>query len=185
MSVMNARHAFSDRELRDALGLFATGVAVVTTGTADGEHVGTTVSSFNSVSLDPPLVLFSIARSAKAFPVWRSARFFAVNILDERQNAVSNRFAKSLTDKWTGIEAIIRRTGIPILKHALAWFECERYADYDGGDHLIILGHVLALGMTDHTDQLPLVFFRSKYRRLDDETKINTPFDTDHWLHGW
>jgi flavin reductase (DIM6/NTAB) family NADH-FMN oxidoreductase RutF len=185
MSVMDARHPYPDWEFRDALGLFATGVAVITTVTADGERVGTTVSSFNSVSLDPPLVLFSIARSANAFPVWRSARFFAVNVLDERQSSVSNRFAKSLTDKWTGIETIMGKTRIPILAQALAWFECERYAGYDGGDHLIIVGRVLAVQITNRADRLPLVFFRSKYRRLDDENKIDTPLDADHWLHGW
>jgi flavin reductase (DIM6/NTAB) family NADH-FMN oxidoreductase RutF len=185
LTVTEVKLEFSDREFRDALGLFATGIAVVTTVTADCERIGATVSSFNSVSLQPPLVLFSIARNAKAFTVWQSASYFAVNVLSERHNAISNRFAKPLSDKWGGIEVATGKFGTPILTCSLAWFECERYANYDGGDHLIILGRVLAVNAIAGGDQRPLVFFRSKYRQLDNERTIETPSDATHWFYGW
>ncbi len=176
--------AFTERQFRDALGLFATGVAIVTTVT-DGVRLGLTVSSFNSVSLSPPLILFSVARNAHAFPAWRAATSYAVNILGEEQSAVSTRFARALTDKWDGVTPLYGRTGAPLIPNALAWFECEAYAHYDGGDHEIFVGRVLAFRTTTSHEPRPLVFYRGRYRQLDTEHVIDTPPGTELWLHGW
>ena len=177
--------AFSDRDFRDALGRFASGVVVITGLTDEGARLGATVSSFSSVSLDPPLVLFSIARSARAFPAWETIKRFAVNILAEEQSAISTRFARSLTDKWEGIAPRSGANGAPLLPGALAWLECTSHAKYDGGDHLILVGHVDALTIHTASDARPLVFFGGKYRRLDSDRLIQTPPDAEQWLHGW
>jgi flavin reductase (DIM6/NTAB) family NADH-FMN oxidoreductase RutF len=180
-----ADRAFSDRDFRDALGLFATGVAVITGMTHDGERLGATVSSFSSMSLDPPLVLFSIGRNARAFPAWQAINSFAVNILAGEQSASSTRFARALTDKWEGVEPRAGANGSPLLHGALAWLECTSYAKYDGGDHVIFVGHVDALTVRAGSDVRPLVFFGGRYRQLDSNRLIQTPPDTDLWLHGW
>jgi flavin reductase (DIM6/NTAB) family NADH-FMN oxidoreductase RutF len=184
--------SFSDREFRDALGLFATGVVVITSawnvgcgnGNRDG-YLGATISSFSSVSLDPPLILFSIGRHSKAFTAWQSLDRFAVNILSENQSAISTRFARALTDKWDGVKLCPGLGGVPLLSDALAWIECRTYAKYDGGDHLIIIGQVLSLTARSGEDTRPLVFFGGKYRQLDVNPGISTPADADQWLHGW
>ena len=183
--------AFSDRDFRDALGLFATGVVVITSaGNAGGNgdrsgYLGATVSSFSSVSLDPPLILFSIGRQSKAFAAWQSVDAFAVNILSENQSAISTRFARALTDKWDGVNASTGLGGTPLLSDALAWIECRSYAKYDGGDHLIIVGEVLSLTARSGAGTRPLVFFGGKYCQLDVNPGISTPPDADQWLHGW
>lgn len=155
------------RAIRATLGMFPTGVAVVTTETADGERIGATVSSFNSVSLDPPLILFSIARTAKSFAIWNEACAFTVNILSESQRHVSTQFATSMADKWQGL-ATMRgaETGLPLLRDALAWFECRTWARYDGGDHVIMVGEILACERPQAEQPRPLVFFNSGYAQL-------------------
>jgi flavin reductase (DIM6/NTAB) family NADH-FMN oxidoreductase RutF len=182
---------FSDRDFRDALGLFATGVVVITSAGDAGDngdrsgYLGATVSSFSSVSLDPPLILFSIGRQSKAFAAWQSVDKFAVNILSENQSAISTRFARALTDKWDGVSVCPGLEGVPLLSDALAWIECRSYAKYDGGDHLIMVGEVLSLTARSGADTRPLVFFGGKYRQLDVNPGISTPPDADQWLHGW
>jgi len=175
---------FSDREFRDVLSHFATGVAVMTSVGLDGSRLGATVSSFNSVSLDPPLVLFSIGRNAKAFASWEAAQAFTVNILAEAQSDVSTRFARAMSDKWQGIEPRAGKNGAALLPGAVAWLECASYAKYDGGDHLIIVGRVEGLALREPGCR-PLIFFGGKYRRLDSDHPIETPAGTDIWLHGW
>jgi flavin reductase (DIM6/NTAB) family NADH-FMN oxidoreductase RutF len=173
------------KAFRNALGLFPTGVAIVTMRASDGERIGTTVSSFNSVSLDPPLILFSIARNAKAFDAWAGAEHFAVSILSEPQSDVSNRFARALTDKWDGIEEAAGLKRVPLIPHASACFECESYAKHDGGDHLIMVGRVSAYTATLAESPRPLLFYRGRYRKLDPDLAIDTPQGVDHLLHGW
>lgn len=185
MSQAGTCKPFSDREFRDVLGLFATGVAVITGKAQDGSPLGATVSSFSSVSLDPPLVLFSIGRNAKAFPAWEAVGAFTVNILAEDQSDTSTRFARAMTDKWQGIEPRVATNGAPLLPGALAWLECTSYAKYDGGDHLIFVGRVDLLAVRKATDFRPLVFFRGQYRQLGSDHLIKTPVETEHWLHGW
>jgi flavin reductase (DIM6/NTAB) family NADH-FMN oxidoreductase RutF len=175
---------FEQRSFRHALGLFPTGVAVVTAIAGDGERIGATVSSFNSVSLSPPLVLFSIARTAKSFAAWAEATTYAINILHEHQDDMSTRFARALTDKWQGLKPVIGETGALLVPGALVAFECENYARYDGGDHLILVGRVQALTTTTMHDPRPLVFYRGSYQKIE-RTEAYTPQDLSYLVHGW
>lgn len=176
---------FSPRDFRDALGLFPTGIAVVTAVTKSGEKIGATVSSFNSVSLEPPLVLFSVARTARAFDHWNNVEHYGVSLLEEAQSDVSTRFAKAMADKWAGFEHDSGGAGQPLLPDALARFECRSYARYDGGDHIILVGEVTAFSLGRHPKPRPLVFFRGRYRQLDPDHIIETPPGVEHLLHGW
>jgi flavin reductase (DIM6/NTAB) family NADH-FMN oxidoreductase RutF len=176
---------FTARDMRDALGRFPTGVAVITARAENGERLGATVSSFNSVSLDPPLVLFSIAKTAKSISLWEAVPHFAISILGDNQSEISNRFAKAMTDKWDGIDPVRARTiSADLIRDALAWFECETWAKYDGGDHIIFVGKVLHLEASENANPRPLVFSGGRYRALD-RAPIETPYDADTWLHGW
>lgn len=157
--------AFDTRLFRDALGDFPTGVVIVTSTTEAGEGLGLTVSSFNTVSLDPPLVLFSIARNALAFSDWMKAERYAINVLHEEQHQVSTRFGRAALDKWQGVNYETSATGIRHISDALAVFECENYARYDGGDHVILVGKVTSFARSGGAFH-PLVFFRGAYRRL-------------------
>lgn len=154
------------RALREALGWYATGVAVVTSVAADGRPLGLTVNSFSSVSLDPPLVLFSLDRGAFSLPEFVAAGHFAINILSEDQRDLSTVFARPLADKWSGLAYDRWQTGSPILRDTLASFECRTEATYDGGDHLIFLGRVMRL---DHRKGgRPLLYFRGAYSRIEE-----------------
>ncbi len=152
---------------RVALGCFATGITVVTAVAPSGELLGITANSFNSVSLDPPLVLFSLHRAAYSLGAFTDGGYFAVNILAEKQQELSIRFARALGDKWKGIDYEIWDTGAPILKGCLAAFECRTRALYDGGDHVIFLGEVLRLRCA--VDGQPLLYFKGRYRGLTEE----------------
>jgi len=155
---------FDSRAFRKTLGQFATGVAVVTASTSEGAIVGMTMSSFNSVSLDPPLVLFSVARSAYSLPAMRAAKGFGINILARAQEQISNRFARALEDKWDTVEHHLGFHDAPLLAGAIAHFECVPYARHDGGDHEIFLARVLRFSAPDLSD--PLIFFRGRYHAL-------------------
>lgn len=172
------------RAFRGVLGLFPTGVAVITTETAAGERLGATVSSFNAVSLDPPLVLFSLARSARSFAAWNEAETFAVNVLSESQQRASSQFATAMIDKWQGLASVAgRETGLPLLCGALAWLECRTWARYDGGDHVIMVGEVLAWERPQTPSPRPLVFFNSRYAELaGDDTAVR---DMAYLEHAW
>lgn len=176
--------SFDDRRFRDALGAFPTGVAVITGISAAGERLGMTVSSFNSVSIAPPLVLFSVARRAHSFPAWMEIERYAVNILSQDQESISNRFARPLGDKWADLVVIDGETGTPLLPNALASFECEAHARFDGGDHVIFVGRVVALRTTPHKQQPPLIFYGGRYRRLDSGFQDAPPRDA-HIFEGW
>jgi flavin reductase (DIM6/NTAB) family NADH-FMN oxidoreductase RutF len=176
--------SLDERQFRDALGAFATGVAVVTGRNDAGERLGITVSSFNSVSITPPLVLFSIARQAHSYPTWAALRSYAVNILSQQQEEISNRFARPLGDKWDGLTVLDGATGLPILPNALAVFECEAYARYAGGDHDIFVGKVLHFRTHAHKQEEPLVFFGGRYRRLDEGFRDPLPRDASIF-DGW
>lgn len=170
------------RDFRDALGLFATGVAVIT-AEVDGNKLGVTVSSFNSVSLDPPLVLFSIARSAYGLPQWKAAKALAISILAEHQTELSNRFARSSGAKWDGLSGGRAANGAPLPPDVLLHFECRPYAVYEGGDHDIFVCEVT--GYTNHhAGRLPLLFFSGRYRRLVRDDGVQAP-EENLWLHGW
>lgn len=156
---------FDTTAFRRALGSFATGVAVATARAEDGSMVGMTISSFNSVSLDPPLVLFSIARSAWSLPALRAAKAYGVNILGRDQIELSNRFARPSSDKWSAVAHESGPHGAPLLCDAIARFECVPHACHDGGDHLIFLARVVRFERTQ--SDAPLLFFGGRYRALD------------------
>ena len=158
--------SFDPRSFRQALGCFATGITVVTSVGLDGEYLGFTANSFNSVSLDPPLVLFSLDRGAYSLKAFEAAGVFAINILREDQEAVSIAFARALSSKWDGVRTEIWQTGSPILVDALASFDCETTSMHDGGDHVIFVGRVLRLRAG--VDGRPLLYFRGAYRQIND-----------------
>lgn len=152
------------KEFRFALGNFPTGVTIITSVTDSGELLGATANSFSSVSLDPPLVLFSLDRGAFSLDAYQKAGVFAVNILALEQQELSNRFAKALGDKWEGVEYETWVTGSPIFPGTTATFDCRVWNTYDGGDHIIFVGEVLQ--MSRNVDAAPLVFFRGQYGAL-------------------
>jgi 3-hydroxy-9,10-secoandrosta-1,3,5(10)-triene-9,17-dione monooxygenase reductase component len=150
-------------EFRAVLGQFATGVTIIT-AVDDGEPVGVAANSFTSVSLDPPLVLFCVARSSSTWPRIEHARKFAVNILGEHQEELSGLFATKGADRFGQTDWHLGVGGSPVLHDTLAYLDCEFWNEYDGGDHIIVVGRVLDLGL--HSDTGPLLFFRGKYGRL-------------------
>lgn len=153
------------RILRDALGTFATGVTIVTTINVDGEPIGLTANSFTSVSLDPPLILFSLARTSANLETFEKAGKFAVNVNHIGQQPVAGKFASRDVARFDGVDWALREEGgSPILAGSLASFDCTTHAVHDGGDHLIFIGHVNHASFEPHRD--PLLYFRGKFRRL-------------------
>ncbi|MGO1117591.1 flavin reductase family protein [Rhodovibrionaceae bacterium A322] len=156
---------FNSDDLKKALGAFSTGVAVVTTRSAEGEPIGITVNSFNSVSLDPPLVLFSLARKAFSLPSFIHHRHFAVHVLQKNQKHLSQRFAMPGGDKWTGLSYETTETDCPLLPGCASVFDCRLDQEVIGGDHLVLMGRVLALYNSDDAD--PLVYHQGRYGDFD------------------
>ena len=152
------------RALRAAFGQFPTGVAVVTAPTADGAHAGMTISSFNTVSLDPPLVLFSVRRNSTMLPLLVDAPGYAINVLSEAQTHLSNHFARADSRQWNSVAFRHGRSGAALLDEALLAIECRHFAHYEGGDHLIMVGQVMYWSIEERAD--PLVFFRGGYHAV-------------------
>jgi flavin reductase (DIM6/NTAB) family NADH-FMN oxidoreductase RutF len=152
------------RSLRDALGEFATGVAVVTARAADGQPVGVTINSFASVSLEPPLVLWSLSLQSPSLPVFEACSHYAVNILAADQVELSQRFSQSQNDRFAGIDTTGGAGGTPLLPGCCAWFECRNEVRYPGGDHIILLGYVEDF---QRAEKPPLIFHGGQYRKLD------------------
>jgi len=133
--------AQDSRAFRRSLGMFATGVTVVTARAGD-LLVGVTANSFTSVSLDPPLVLWSIDKASTSLPVFMTATHFAVNVLSDDQMALSNHFAKTAPDKFNGIDWTEGSGGAPLLPGVAAVFSCRREVEHDAGDHILMIGRV-------------------------------------------
>lgn len=169
---------------RRALGCFPTGVAIVTT-VAENEPAGMTVNSFSSVSLTPPLVQFSVDRRAHSLDIWRKTDHFAIHVLAEEHVDLSNRFAKSLGDKWGDLDVGRSAGGAPLLQDAMCIFECVKWAEYDGGDHLIFIGKVERITHEETDSRAPLVFHGGNYRRLAEKTGSLTSAEDTLLLHGW
>lgn len=151
---------FESRQLRDVLGTFVTGVTVVTTCDASGLCHGVTANSFSSVSLEPPLVLWSQSLHSKSYPAFRENDHFAVNILAHDQVNISNHFAKSREDKFAGIAYSTGLSGDPILDGVAAHLECVKIASYPSGDHMVYIGRVERIG---HSGHRALAFGSGKY----------------------
>ena len=144
---------------RRALGHFSTGVTIITAA-SDGGRAGITANSFNSVSLDPPLVLWSVKKTSTSWPVFAAARSFAVNVLASGQAQLASQFARSGTDKFKGVAWTPGATGAPLLANVTAQFECARRVEYEGGDHLIVVGEVIYFA---RFDRRPLVFTQGRF----------------------
>ena len=150
---------------RQLLGCFPTGVAVITTRAPDGTPAGLTCNSFSSVSLEPPLVLFSLRKASKLLGTFESAEGFAINILSERQDALSGRFASSkIEDKFEGVAWRPGPLGMPLIDDCLASFECSVFACHEAGDHTVFIGEVkhMSAGAADQA----LVFYKGAYMML-------------------
>ncbi|WP_202909501.1 flavin reductase family protein [Alkalilacustris brevis] len=158
-------HPVADpRAFRHALGQFPTGVCVVTCAPGGVPH-GMTMSSFNTLSIDPPLVLFSIDRRALSLPEWERADAYAINVLAEGQTELSNRFANPRGRKWEGVDYHLGPQGAPVLPGVVASYECVPHACHDGGDHVLFV--VRVSGYRTHPERRPLVFWQGRYMQLD------------------
>ena len=155
-----AGNAIDPMELRRCLGSFVTGVTVITTLDETGAPIGMTANSFNSVSLDPPIIVWSLRTNARTFPVYANASRFVVNILAEGQVDVSNRFAKSGPDRFDGVAWSKGIDGVPLIDGCSAHLECRTEATYPGGDHLLFLGRVERIV---NASLKPLAFGSGKY----------------------
>jgi flavin reductase (DIM6/NTAB) family NADH-FMN oxidoreductase RutF len=156
---------FDPRDFRNALGSFATGITVVTARAADGGLSGLTVNSFASVSLDPPLVLWSLSLYTPALAMFRDCSHYAINVLAADQFELSNHFAKANDDqeRFADLAFDPGSGGAPLLRGCCAWFECRNETRLDGGDHLIFVGRVERYR---YEDRPPLVFQGGQYRWL-------------------
>ena len=151
------------RVLRDAFGSFATGVTIVTTSGPTGVDIGLTANSFSSVSLDPPMVLWSLARTSSNIDTFRNSAHFAVHILSADQEALSIRFASKGTDRFGGLALDRGPGGIPMLRDCMARFACKLAYQYEGGDHVIFVGQIIDFS---HSACKPLVFHGGRYGML-------------------
>ena len=159
-----ARANRASHDLRSALGSFATGITVVTARTASGEAIGMTISSFNSVSLEPPLILWSLSVNSPNLEALRKVSHYAVNVLSSSQKAISDRFASRAADRFAGLPLRDGLGGAPLLEGCCAWFECANEVHYPGGDHIIFVGRVERFAQGE--DESPLVFHNGRYRTL-------------------
>src|SRR5690349_3372134 len=140
------------RKFRDVLGLFCSGVTVVTS-MSDGEPVGMTCQSFSSVSLEPPLVMFSPAKTSRAWPLMQRAGYFCVNILAAGQEDLSNGMATKGVDKFEGVGWQTAATGAPLLDGVLGYVDCTVHQVVEAGDHYLVIGRVKELGFGDGSDR--------------------------------
>ncbi|MGB0261703.1 MAG: flavin reductase family protein [Henriciella sp.] len=155
---------FDSRTLRDALGRYVTGVTVITTLSQSSQKIGITANSFNSVSLQPPLVLWSVDKKARSFGAFHTATHFAVHVLAEDQRDISKQFASAHTDKFNGITTQPGLGGVPILQDCAVCLECAAYAQHPAGDHVIYIAEVKKLTVNKGVE--PLVYHRGDYRIL-------------------
>ena len=161
---MANRREIDPAGFRHALSAFATGVAVVTTRDTDGNSVGITISSFNSVSLDPPLVLWSVGHDSQSCDVFTEANYFAVHVLAIHQEDLCSHFAQRTEHKFDEIDCGEGLNGVPILPEFAACFECSTEHIYAGGDHKIIVGRVLRF---EDRETDPLIIHRSRFLRRE------------------
>lgn len=151
------------REFRDAMGCFTTGITVITARSQEGENVGCTANSFSSVSLDPPLVLWAIAKNANCYDAFIEAKNFAVHVLHSGQEDMSRLFATKDIDKFSEIKWSQGQDGTPLLNDYSVRFECTTENIFEGGDHMIIVGRVFNM---DNPDAEPLGFYQGKYAKI-------------------
>tara|TARA_B110000305_G_scaffold192342_1_gene215420 strand:- start:11028 stop:11507 length:480 start_codon:yes stop_codon:yes gene_type:complete len=149
----------NNKELRKALGCFPTGITIVTTENEDEEPIGLTVNSFNSISLDPPLIIWSISLNTPSISAFRYNKSFAVNILSSDQKVLCEKFSTPATNKFDGIAWEKSPMGIPLIIGSVAQFECITHATYPGGDHEIYVGRVINY---TYNNKEPLILSKGK-----------------------
>lgn len=155
----------SGRGFRDTMGFYASGITIVSSEHA-GAPVGMTCQSFYSVSLEPPLVSISVATTSTTYPKIRESGTFCVNVLAADQSGVSSQFARSGTDKWAGIEYSTSDGGNPVIHGTLMWVDCTIEAEYEAGDHLIVVGRVHSMSPGGWSAGDPLLYYKGGYRTL-------------------
>jgi flavin reductase (DIM6/NTAB) family NADH-FMN oxidoreductase RutF len=155
--------ALDPRDFRTALGTFATGVTIITALAGDGNPYGLTCNSFASVSLNPPLVLWSLGMYSQGLPIFQNASHFAVNVLGASQQALASKFAKPGVDRFDGVDWKPGLGGAPLLAGSVAWFQCRAANRYYGGDHVIFLGAVEAY---TYNRKKPLLFVGGDFGRF-------------------
>ena len=138
--------AFTDREFRDALAQFATGVAIICAPGPADRFVGFTANSFNSVSLDPPLVVWSLNRRATSLAAFEGAAHYAINVLAHDQTDLARRFSRPHADRFAGVDYRLGNAGVPLIAGCVAWFECHHHARHRAGDHVLFIGAVETCG---------------------------------------
>ena len=158
---------FSPRQFRDTLGHYASGITIVS-GIDDGEPIGFPCQSFFSVSIDPPLISFSVMKTSTTYPRIAAAGRFAVNVLAHDQHEIANQFARRGTDKWAGVAWNPAASGNPIIADTLMWVDCEAWAEHEAGDHLIVIGSVVGMSPAEWHREEPLLYFKGSYRHLRD-----------------
>lgn len=157
------------RRFRDTLGHYASGITIVT-GHDGTEPIGFTCQSFYSVSVDPPLVSFSVMKTSTTYPRIAATGRFAVNVLAGDQMAISGQFARKGTDKWAGVEWSPAPSGNPLITGTLTWVDCVMWAEHDAGDHLIVIGRVVGMSPEGWHTGAPLLFFKGRYCGLAELT---------------
>lgn len=158
---MNASAAFAATDLKKVYGHFATGISIITGRQPDDEPFGLTVSSFQALSLDPPLVLYSVQKGAASLDFLAARRNFGVSVLAHGQGWIARQFAERRPDRFANVAWTLGRHGSPLIDCAIAAFECELWDTYEGGDHVIVIGRVLDLAAT--LEESPLVYFRGGF----------------------
>ena len=162
MSIFSNRPSSSvdTAHFRQALSQFATGVTIITTRLDNGSFLGLTASSFNSVSLTPPLILWSLNQRANSMPVFSGNSHYVINVLAADQEHIANQFARPGEDRFKGVEFTLSPTGLPVLTGVAAWFECHNRSRYPEGDHVIFVGDV---ENCDVCPKEPLVFHGGRF----------------------
>lgn len=157
---------FDSRAFRQALGHFPTGVAIVTTRTPEGRPVGLTINSFSSLSLEPPLIIWSLVNHSPSLSVFENCNYFAINVISQSQTEAALGFANSkVEDKFALVSHVDGEEGVPLIDDCVATFVCENYRQHEGGDHTLFIGRVVRHStITEHE---PAVFHRGKFTRID------------------
>lgn len=164
--IVTPSHPFDPKEFRNALSCFPTGVCLITTRRPDGKREGLTANSFSSVSLNPPMVLWSLVRRSLSAAAFRDAEFFAINVMAADQEALSTHFSRKAEDKFAVFESsfVEGLGGIPVLEGAVARFECRNQFQNYGGDHIVFIGTVERYACWARE---PLLFHRGRYAAID------------------
>ncbi|MFO1503361.1 MAG: flavin reductase [Steroidobacteraceae bacterium] len=175
MTMPHAETQIDPKAFRRALGTFATGITIVTTHDEEAGDVGVTANSFNSVSLMPPMILWSISKNAMSLPAFLNNQHFAVHVLAANQDDLSQRFATQGADKFLGLSVERGEGDVPLLEGCSARFRCRTAFTYEGGDHIIIVGEVLSF---ENWDLPPLVYHAGRYALAVEKRTVPDPDDT-------